>query len=272
MFSGQNARQNTGDPSVSYRFTTAMVKGQPNNLVLRGANAASGSLSTYYNGVRPNGYNPMHLEGAIILGIGGDNSNGAQGTFYEGVMTSGFPSDATEAAVQANIVAAKYSTGKLSTSELPVGEKISLRATNPGEESRYIAHTGATINTQAISSANTTTAKQQASWTVRTGLAKPDCYSFESVDSPGRFIRHSDFELQLERNDYSKEFSEDATFCSEPALNGQGHTIRSWNHPTRYLRHLNGLGYSASNGGVHPFDIEDNFHDDVSFVADVSLA
>jgi formylmethanofuran dehydrogenase subunit C len=51
----------------------------------------------------------MHKEGAIILGIGGDNSKGSAGTFYEGVMTSGFPSDATENAVQANIVAAGYS-------------------------------------------------------------------------------------------------------------------------------------------------------------------
>jgi hypothetical protein len=51
----------------------------------------------------------MKKQGAIILGIGGDNSKGAQGTFYEGVMTSGFPSDATENSVQANIVAAGYS-------------------------------------------------------------------------------------------------------------------------------------------------------------------
>ena len=50
----------------------------------------------------------MKKQGAIILGIGGDNSNGADGTFYEGVMTSGYPSDATENAVQANIVAAGY--------------------------------------------------------------------------------------------------------------------------------------------------------------------
>jgi Alpha-L-arabinofuranosidase B, catalytic len=46
--------------------------------------------------------------GAIILGIGGDNSKGSAGTFYEGVMTSGYPSAATENSVQANIVAADY--------------------------------------------------------------------------------------------------------------------------------------------------------------------
>ena len=54
--------------------------------------------------MRPNvsGYNPMHKEGAILLGNGGDNSKGAAGSFFEGAMTSGYPSDATENAVQAN--------------------------------------------------------------------------------------------------------------------------------------------------------------------------
>jgi hypothetical protein len=46
--------------------------------------------------------------GAIILGIGGDNSPWAAGTFYEGAMTYGFATNETEAAVFANIVAAGY--------------------------------------------------------------------------------------------------------------------------------------------------------------------
>jgi hypothetical protein len=108
LFSGQNPKNNPADPTINFRFVTAIVKGEPNNWAIRGGNAASGSLSTFYSGPRPSGYNPMHKEGAIILGIGGDNSDSAQGTFYEGVLTSGFPSDATENSVQANIVAAKY--------------------------------------------------------------------------------------------------------------------------------------------------------------------
>jgi non-reducing end alpha-L-arabinofuranosidase len=108
LFSGSNTGLNSGDPTINYRFTTAIIKGQPGNWEIRGGNAQSGGLSTFWNGARPSGYNPMHKEGAIILGIGGDNSKGAAGTFYEGVMTSGFPSDATENAVQANIVAAGY--------------------------------------------------------------------------------------------------------------------------------------------------------------------
>jgi len=110
LFSGVNQHFNAGDQSINFHFVTAMVKGGPNHWAIRAGNAQSGGLTTMYNGVRPNvaGYNPMHKEGAIILGIGGDNSKGAAGSFFEGAMTSGFPSDATENAVQANVVAAGY--------------------------------------------------------------------------------------------------------------------------------------------------------------------
>jgi len=113
LFSGVNAGYNANDPSVNYRYLTAIIKGEPNHWAIRAGNSQSGGLSTFYDGKRPNpaGYNPMRKEGAIILGIGGDNSHGSAGTFYEGVMTSGYPSNATEEAVQANIVAAGYGKG-----------------------------------------------------------------------------------------------------------------------------------------------------------------
>ena len=50
----------------------------------------------------------MKKEGAIVLGIGGDNSDRGIGTFYEGAMTATFTSDATDDAVQANIVSTGY--------------------------------------------------------------------------------------------------------------------------------------------------------------------
>jgi non-reducing end alpha-L-arabinofuranosidase len=110
LFSGANVHLNSGDQSITSHYVTAMVKGGPNLWAIKAGNAQSGGLTTMYNGPRPNasGYNPMHKQGAIILGIGGDNSHGATGTFYEGVMTSGYPSDSTESAVQASIVAAGY--------------------------------------------------------------------------------------------------------------------------------------------------------------------
>ena len=65
-------------------------------------------MQTLYQGPRPPGYATMKKQGAIILGIGGDNSDGAIGTFYEGAMVKGYATDATDHAVQANIVAAGY--------------------------------------------------------------------------------------------------------------------------------------------------------------------
>jgi hypothetical protein len=122
LYSGVNAGFNAGDPTINHRFLTAIIKGEPNHWAIRGGNAQSGSLSTFYNGSRPNvaGYNPMRKEGAIILGTGGDNSVGSAGTFYEGVMTSGYPSDATENSVQANIVAAGYGSGGSGTTSGPL--------------------------------------------------------------------------------------------------------------------------------------------------------
>jgi hypothetical protein len=58
----------------------------------------------------PKGYSPMQQEGAIILGIGGDNSNWDIGSFFEGAMTAGAPTSATMVAVQANVVSVGYST------------------------------------------------------------------------------------------------------------------------------------------------------------------
>ncbi|KAJ7628710.1 alpha-L-arabinofuranosidase [Roridomyces roridus] len=273
LFSGSNAKLNSGDPTITDRFLTAVVKGEANNWEIRGGNAQSGALTTFWSGVRPSGYNPMHKEGALILGIGGDNSNSAQGTFYEGVVTSGFPSDATENSVQANIVAAKYATTSMvSGPAVAVGSTVSLRATTACCTTRYIAHTGATVNTQIITSSNSTAIKQSASWTVVAGLGNSACVSFESRDTPGSYIRHINFVLMVNADDGTKQMHEDATFCPQAGLNGQGNTIQAWGYPTRAFRHFSNVGYIASNGGPDTFDATALYNDDVSFVVGAAFA
>ncbi|WPG99136.1 Putative alpha-N-arabinofuranosidase B [Acrodontium crateriforme] len=275
LFSGFNVANNPADPSISDRFITAIVKGKPNQWAIRGGNAVSGSLSTFYSGARPNtsGYNPMSKEGAIILGIGGDNSISAQGTFYEGVMTSGYPSDATESAVQANIVAAKYATTSLTSGPaVNVGSSISFRATTPGFDTRYLMHNGSTVDTQVVTSSSSATLKGQASWTVRTGLGNAACVSFESKDTPGSFIRHYAFQLQLSANDGTKQFFEDATFCPQAGINGEGNSIRSWSYPTRFFRHYADVGYIASEGGPEVFDATSSYNEDVTWIVGNSFA
>ncbi len=96
--------------SVVANYATAMLKGPSDStFVLKAGDAQSGKLVTMWNDVRPTpGYSPKTLQGAIILGTGGDGSPGGEGTFFEGAMTKGVPSNATDDAIQANIVAAGY--------------------------------------------------------------------------------------------------------------------------------------------------------------------
>jgi hypothetical protein len=107
-----NVRNNPGNAGLSYPFVTAMVKGGANGFALKAGDATMGKLQLMYDGPRPDGYQPMRKQGAIILGIGGDNSDSAIGTFFEGCITVGYTSDATDDAVQANIVAARYGSAQ----------------------------------------------------------------------------------------------------------------------------------------------------------------
>jgi hypothetical protein len=268
LFAGPGLSKYNNVPAITSRFYTTVLKGKPGTWSIRGGDATSGnSLSTYFAGQRPpNGYDPMSKEGAILLGIGGDNSNTAQGTFYEGVMTSGYPSDATENSVQANIAAAKYSVAPLSTGPaLTVGNTVTIHVTTAGYDTRFLSHSGSDVVTSVVSSSSSTAAQQAASWTVRTGLGNSGCYSFESVDSPGSFIRHYDFALKVQPNDRSKAFLEDATFCTQPGLSGSGTTIRAWGYPLRFVRHYNNVGYIAENGGPRTYDAKGSFNADVTF-------
>ncbi len=90
-------------------FISAWLKNNGRTrFALKWGDAQSGGLHTIYIGALPRGYAPMRQEGAIILGIGGDNSHSSAGSFFEGAMTSGFPTNRTDNAVQSNIVAVGY--------------------------------------------------------------------------------------------------------------------------------------------------------------------
>jgi hypothetical protein len=115
LFSGGSQSWNPNQRAFAHRFVTATLKNNgTTRFAIKGSNAQSGSLFTLWDGALPPGYSPMKKQGAIILGSGGDcckpggGANLSAGTFYEGAMVSGYPSDATENAVQANIIAAGY--------------------------------------------------------------------------------------------------------------------------------------------------------------------
>ena len=91
-----------------------MVKGNVSTYSIRAGNAQSGTLKnmTDSTSTRPA---PNHLDGAIILGVGGDNSWAGRGIFFEGAITTGRPPDTTENAIQKNIIAAGYGINVAST-------------------------------------------------------------------------------------------------------------------------------------------------------------
>ena len=94
---------------MTFAYVTAMLKGPSgNHFTLKAGDAQAGALLVTWDGTRPSSYSPKKLQGAIILGTGGDGSNGGTGTFFEGCMTAGNPADGIDDAVQANIVAAGY--------------------------------------------------------------------------------------------------------------------------------------------------------------------
>jgi hypothetical protein len=113
LFSQGGGGKNQNDPTQASTYVTALIKNNgTTEFAIKGGNATSGSLGTYYKGALPSGYNPMRKQGAIVLGSGGDccpnNQNLAEGTFYEGAIVSGYPSDSTDNAIQADIVSAGY--------------------------------------------------------------------------------------------------------------------------------------------------------------------
>jgi hypothetical protein len=115
VFAQNNTNKNQNDPSQTATYVTAVLKNNgTTEFALRGGDATTGALGTYYKGGLPGGWSPMKKQGAIVLGSGGDcckpggGANLSDGTFYEGCIVTGYPSDATEDAVQANVVAAGY--------------------------------------------------------------------------------------------------------------------------------------------------------------------
>ncbi|GAA1509744.1 hypothetical protein GCM10009677_48260 [Sphaerisporangium rubeum] len=113
LYPGGSSSWNPNQRTFPNKFVTAMLKNNgTSRFAIKGGNAQSGGMTTLWDGALPRGYSPMRKQGAIILGSGGDccidNRNLSVGTFYEGAMVAGYPSDATDNAVQAAVVAAGY--------------------------------------------------------------------------------------------------------------------------------------------------------------------
>ncbi|MFF0777599.1 arabinofuranosidase catalytic domain-containing protein [Streptomyces sp. NPDC003720] len=161
MFQGDNG-SNTANRGNSSAYVTAMLKNNgQTRYALKGGDSQSGALTTWWDGALPTrgGYRPMHQEGGIILGTGGDNSNWNMGTFFEGVMVAGYPTDAAENAVQADIVSVGYS----GRTDLPNGPQGTV--TGPGGKCVDVAADDTGVNGAAVQLWDCQTYAEDQFWT-----------------------------------------------------------------------------------------------------------
>ena len=80
-----------------------------------------------------------------------------------------------------------------------------------------------------------TFARADATYVQRRGLADEHCISLESVNFPGRFMRHQNFVLLLQPLESSRLFAADATFCPRAVGREADFLLRSVNYPDRCL-------------------------------------
>jgi alpha-L-arabinofuranosidase B-like protein/concanavalin A-like lectin/glucanase superfamily protein len=197
--------------------------------------------------------------GAIIA-TGNANSGGYfAGSLDEVSVYSTVLSQAT--------VSSHYALGTGSTGfGLTPGSTVVLNATTAGYTDRYIHHTGSTVDNAVINAGSSSTEKGNASWIVRAGLSNSSCVSFESSNTAGQYLRHSNFQISLILNDNSTQFAQDATFCPETGRNGQGVSLKAINYSGRYIRHYSNSIYIADTSSAHVFDAAGSFNNDTSWL------
>jgi hypothetical protein len=151
---------------------------------------------------------------------------------------------------------------------LDPGPLVSVQTTSPGGNSGYIKHDDSDdlVVVAPVTAGSSSTDKADATWVETAGLANPGCASFESINKPGSYLRHQNFQLHLQPNDGSSLFSQDATFCPAAGNSGQGTSFQSVDFPGRYIRNFNNVVYLAANGGTNPWDTATGWPADTSWL------
>lgn len=162
-------------------------------------------------------------------------------------------------AANASVLAAASGTA------LPTGSLASLRVTTPGFTDRSLRHASSLAVTSVISASSPETDRKDATFWVRPGLSNSSCYSFESRNFPGSYLRHASSRVRRDARDGSALFDGDATWCARSGLSGASTSLESANVPGSYLRHFNSEVWLARSGGPLPSDTPSNFANDATW-------
>jgi hypothetical protein len=133
--------------------------------------------------------------------------------------------------------------------QLPVNGRVSFQVTTPGFTNRYLRHQNSLAYTEVVNAGSPALLRNDATYTVRAGLADATCYSFESVNFPGQFLRHANSRVRNSVNDGSELLRADATWCARSGLTGSGVSLESFNFRGSYLRHINAEVWHSDGAG-----------------------
>ena len=150
-----------------------------------------------------------------------------------------------------------------SGADLPRDQARSFRVTTPGFTDRYLRHRDGVARTDVVSATSDATTKSDATWVVRRGLAEPSCYSLESRNFPGSYLRHQAYRVRLSANENTDLFRRDATFCAQPGPGGV--KLASVNELDTNMRHYAEEVWVASNGGAHTYDSPSSYDQDTTW-------
>ncbi|HEY8945120.1 MAG TPA: AbfB domain-containing protein, partial [Polyangiaceae bacterium] len=143
---------------------------------------------------------------------------------------AGVPSNAAIIALGPNIAPPPVPT------LLPRGNTITLMSTNVADAAIATDTAGLAV-LKSLGPNPSAADLLSAQFIVRDGFNDSRCVSLESAQTPGRWLRHYGYRLQLGTDDGSALFDADATFCPEAGLSGTGITLRSTNFAANVIRH-----------------------------------
>ncbi len=148
---------------------------------------------------------------------------------------------------------------------LPANQYQSFQVVSSCCTNRSLRHQDGLGFTEVVNSTSPSILKQDATFRVVAGLADASCYSFESRNYPGQFLRHFNSRIRRDARDGSVLFDQDATFCARDGLSGSGVSLEAYNFPGRFIRHYNSEVWLTSGSGGNSWETSTGFAADASW-------
>ncbi|MDT8914737.1 AbfB domain-containing protein [Amycolatopsis sp. PS_44_ISF1] len=142
----------------------------------------------------------------------------------------------------------------------------SLEATTRGSRGGYVTSNGG--NTYVVGGDPGTQGSAKltgATWKIRDGLADANCFSLESTQLAGSYLRTDGDVVKLAASDGGTPFKNDATWCSSPGQSGSGVSLESYSHRGHFLRHWGGQVYAATSADDAGYNASRLFKEDITW-------